>query len=155
MKTLFAISLCWIACAVFCFGRSDVVVHATIGNGSYLTAPYDVRKGMPVQWSVSLTNSASIPVRLDVLTRTDLIGDSGERLLRLSYGLTTNYLAPGAFKRLLISVEPGWTAPSGRMSYMTMEAAVLNRTTEEFSVNWHSASTFYRPNPFSDKDRNR
>ena len=148
-----SVILCFFSLCAFCRARTDITVHASLSNGCYLSAPYDVGAGDPFQWSVFLTNSAAIPVRLDVAARTDAIKLSGELLSRMSYVVTTNFLAPGETKRLTFSLEKGWSPSENFMCYVTMEAAILNRTTDEFSVNWHSAGTLVLPRPFAQPEQ--
>lgn len=129
----------------FCLGQPDLLVHAPLENGCSFTAPYSIEKGEAFLWTVFLTNSLAVPARLDVAARTDVFDERGALLQRLSYVMTTNCLVPGETKLISFpfeNFENGWSAPQGVFCYITMEAAILNRTTGEFSVDWYTACSF-------------
>ena len=131
----------------FCFlfliapvhAETNLFIHVPYDNRCCLRAPAMLVKGTPFEWSVFLTNSAAVPVRMDVAAKADVITSSGILLHRLSYGITTNQLAPGEAKRLTFVETGEWQTTNSVPCYVSMEAGILNRTTDEFLTKWATA----------------
>ena len=109
----------------------------SFGDGFRMSAPETVTNGIPINWSVCVTNTMSATSRVDVAAEVAAIGYDGSLIAEIFRSATTNVLIVGEFRQLSFALPSDW-APTSTNDFDLIEFSVgiSLRDQNRFSANW-------------------
>ena len=137
MKSMLVLSAFFSIVMVSDFSRGETTVEFAFGDGFRMSAPETVTNGIPVNWSVCVTNTMATTSRVDVAAEVAAIGYDGSLIAEIFRSATTNVLDVGEFRRLSFTLPSDWV-PTGANGFDLIEFSVgiSLRDENRFSANW-------------------